>query len=132
MPRRAVCAPRSLVSIWFRRPKESSMSGFLSRWFGSRAGGRRPLMARLSVEALGERVLPSHVVLPLAPPGTSGAPGIHVAAEANPHAGGLQTVFTTKIDWSGPGAFEIKDFSFGVENPTTIGSATGGAGAGAR
>ncbi len=28
------------------------------------------------------------------------------------------------------GWFEIKDFSFGVENPTTIGSATGGAGAG--
>jgi type VI secretion system secreted protein Hcp len=28
------------------------------------------------------------------------------------------------------GAFEIKDFSFGCENPTTIGSATGGAGAG--
>jgi len=28
------------------------------------------------------------------------------------------------------GGFEIKDFSFGVENPTTIGSATGGAGAG--
>lgn len=27
-------------------------------------------------------------------------------------------------------AFEIKDFSFGVENATTIGSATGGAGAG--
>jgi type VI secretion system Hcp family effector len=27
-------------------------------------------------------------------------------------------------------AFEIKDFSFGVENPTTIGSATSGAGAG--
>jgi len=27
-------------------------------------------------------------------------------------------------------AFEIKDFSFGVENPTTIGSSTGGAGAG--
>lgn len=26
--------------------------------------------------------------------------------------------------------FEIKDFSFGVENPTTIGSATGGAGSG--
>jgi len=25
---------------------------------------------------------------------------------------------------------EISDFSFGVENPTTIGSATGGAGAG--
>jgi hypothetical protein len=30
----------------------------------------------------------------------------------------------------GQGAFEIKDFSFGVENPTTIGSATSGAGAG--
>src|SRR5262249_44115972 len=36
------------------------------------------------------------------------------------------------ISVSGPkgtgknGAFEIKDFSFGVENPTTIGSATGG------
>lgn len=29
-----------------------------------------------------------------------------------------------------PCVFEIKDFSFGVENPTTIGSATGGAGAG--
>jgi len=27
-------------------------------------------------------------------------------------------------------AFEIKDFSFGIENPTTIGSATAGAGAG--
>jgi type VI secretion system secreted protein Hcp len=31
---------------------------------------------------------------------------------------------------SSKAAFEIKDFSFGVENPTTIGSATGGAGAG--
>ena len=31
---------------------------------------------------------------------------------------------------SDPGGFEIKDFSFGIENPTTIGSATGGAGAG--
>ena len=30
----------------------------------------------------------------------------------------------------GGGAFEIKDFSFGIENPTTIGNATGGAGAG--
>ena len=27
-------------------------------------------------------------------------------------------------------SFEIKDFSFGVENPTTVGSASGGAGAG--
>jgi type VI secretion system secreted protein Hcp len=32
-------------------------------------------------------------------------------------------------DPTGP-AFEITDWSFGVENPTTIGSATGGAGAG--
>jgi type VI protein secretion system component Hcp len=30
----------------------------------------------------------------------------------------------------GKPGFEIKDFSFGIENPTTIGSATGGAGAG--
>jgi hypothetical protein len=30
----------------------------------------------------------------------------------------------------GAGAFEIKDWSFGVENPTTIGSATSGAGVG--
>lgn len=29
-----------------------------------------------------------------------------------------------------PEGFQIKDFSFGIENPTTIGSATGGAGAG--
>jgi type VI secretion system secreted protein Hcp len=33
-------------------------------------------------------------------------------------------------DASAVGAFEIKDFSFDAENPTTIGSATGGAGAG--
>lgn len=31
---------------------------------------------------------------------------------------------------SEPEGFEIKEFSFGIENPTTIGSATGGAGAG--
>ncbi len=31
---------------------------------------------------------------------------------------------------SDPDVFEIKDFSFGIVNPTTIGSATGGAGAG--
>src|SRR4029077_13323573 len=35
------------------------------------------------------------------------------------------TVFPGKNGWSA-----LKDFSFGVENPTTIGSATGGAGAG--
>jgi hypothetical protein len=33
------------------------------------------------------------------------------------------------IKGGGGGAFEIKDFSFGVENPTTIGG-TGAAGAG--
>ena len=34
------------------------------------------------------------------------------------------------FDEKHPGAFELKDWSFGVENPTTIGSATGGARAG--
>jgi type VI secretion system secreted protein Hcp len=37
---------------------------------------------------------------------------------------------TKDATYSKKKAFEIKDFSFGVENPTTIGSATGGAGAG--
>ena len=36
----------------------------------------------------------------------------------------------TSREASHQGAFEIQDFSFGVENPTTIGSATSGAGAG--
>jgi type VI secretion system secreted protein Hcp len=55
-------------------------------------------------------------------------------------AGSMADVFGETLDdqykkgGKGPaaafGAFEIKDFSFGVENPTTIGSATGGAGAG--
>jgi type VI secretion system secreted protein Hcp len=45
------------------------------------------------------------------------------------------TQFVYHLDTEGATAdmnmsFEIKDFSFGVENPTTIGSATGGAGAG--
>jgi type VI secretion system secreted protein Hcp len=43
-------------------------------------------------------------------------------------------VFLTVDGINGPNGssckFEIKDFSFSVENPTTIGSATGGAGAG--
>src|SRR5262245_36848622 len=102
-----------------RRPKEKAMYRLFARWFRSRAAGRRPAGVRLSVERLDERVLPAHVFLPLAPPGTGGSPGIQVAAEANPHAGGFK-------------AFEIKDFSFSVENPSTIGSATSGAGAGAR
>jgi type VI secretion system secreted protein Hcp len=38
-----------------------------------------------------------------------------------------QTIGTMTVDGK---AFEIHDFDFSVENPTTIGSATGGAGAG--
>jgi type VI secretion system secreted protein Hcp len=37
----------------------------------------------------------------------------------------IDTVFQGKAGWS-----PLRDFSFGVENPTTIGSATGGAGSG--
>src|SRR5882672_4329811 len=37
---------------------------------------------------------------------------------------------TQDVYYQKKNAFEIKDFSFGAENPTTIGSATGGAGAG--
>ncbi len=66
------------------------MNRLFSRWFGSRAAQRRPATARLSVERLDARVLPSHVLLPLAPPGTGGSPGIQVAAEANPHTGGFK------------------------------------------
>jgi len=98
------------------------MSGLFSHWFGSRTARRAKQTLQLSLEALGDRVLPSHALLPIAPPPAGGAPGIDVAAETNPHFGGFKSV----------GAFEIKDFSFGVENPTTIGSATSGAGAGIR
>jgi len=45
------------------------------------------------------------------------------------HIGSLVTIEFTDAEKAAI-AFEIKDFSFGVENPTTIGSATGGAGAG--
>ena len=47
-------------------------------------------------------------------------------------ATGEITVVSARADGAhgGPAAFAIKDFSFGVENPSTIGSATGGAGAG--
>jgi type VI secretion system secreted protein Hcp len=38
--------------------------------------------------------------------------------------------FESVITGLKPEAFEIRDFSFGVESPTTIGSATSGAGAG--
>jgi hypothetical protein len=98
------------------------MNGLFAHWFGSRTARRVKQTSQLSLEALGDRVLPSHVLLPMAPPPDGGAPGLHVAAETNPHFGGFKSV----------GAFEIKDFSFSVENPSTIGSATSGAGAGIR
>ena len=50
--------------------------------------------------------------------------------------GGTATAYQLQLTQALPGTTEIKDaividsFSFGVENPTTIGSATGGAGAG--
>jgi len=47
-------------------------------------------------------------------------PGVSTAPEGE----------TLDKTYSDKKAFEIKDFSFGVENPTTIGSSTGGAGAG--
>jgi hypothetical protein len=45
-------------------------------------------------------------------------------AEAEDAEGGVIAIIRTQTP------FEIKDFSFAVENPTTIGSATGGSGAG--
>src|SRR5262249_48559710 len=49
---------------------------------------------------------------------------LSLVQNGTPVVGGSQDVTFGKK------AFEIKDFSFDVENPTTIGSATGGAGAG--
>ena len=48
----------------------------------------------------------------------------------SPGAGKQPKGETTDQVYGPLAAFEIKDFSFGVENPTTVGSATGGAGAG--
>src|SRR5919201_322401 len=48
----------------------------------------------------------------------------------NPKGETKDTVYGKDGPLGDNAAFEIKDFSFGVENPTTIGSATGGAGAG--
>lgn len=48
----------------------------------------------------------------------------------SPGVGGVPMGETLDKTYQPKNAFEIKDFSFGVENPTTIGSATGGAGAG--
>jgi hypothetical protein len=69
---------------------------FFSRLFGSEVP-RQPATARLSVEPLGERLLPSAV-----PASPGGVVAVH--------------------------AFEAKDF--GAVTPTTVESATGGAGTG--
>jgi type VI secretion system Hcp family effector len=52
--------------------------------------------------------------------------------EPLPNRGHVASLVTIELndDDSTTVAFEIKDFSFSVENPTTIGSATSGAGAG--
>ena len=47
-----------------------------------------------------------------------------------PGAGTAPQGETQDATYQPKGAFEIKDFSFDIENPTTIGSASGGAGAG--
>jgi type VI secretion system Hcp family effector len=46
------------------------------------------------------------------------------------HGGSYLTIDGINGPNGSPCAFEIKDFSFGVESPTTIGSGTGGAGSG--
>jgi len=62
---------------------------------------------------------------------SNGTPGNGIPCNTSPPNRG---VFLTVDGMNGPNgspcAFEIKNFSFSVENPTTIGSATGGAGAG--
>jgi type VI secretion system secreted protein Hcp len=74
--------------------------------------GRR---AQLKVEALEDRLVQSAtqpLAIMFAPPPAAGQTGESGHGHAHNHA------------------FEIKDFSFSIENPTTIGSATSGAGAG--
>ncbi len=56
--------------------------------------------------------------------------GLPCNTSAPTRAGAFLTVDGITGPEGSPCVFEIKDFSFGVENPTTIGSATGGAGAG--
>ena len=77
------------------------------------AGSGRRLQPK--VEALEDRLVQSATQLPtlamLTPPPANWP--------STPSTGG-----------NANGAFEIKDFSFDIENPTTIGSATSGAGAG--
>ena len=56
--------------------------------------------------------------------------GLACNTSAPTRAGSFLTVDGINGPNGSPCVFEIRDFSFGVENPTTIGSATGGAGAG--
>jgi type VI secretion system secreted protein Hcp len=56
--------------------------------------------------------------------------GLPCNTSAPTSAGSFLTVDGITGSNGSPCVFEIKDFSFGIENPTTIGSATGGAGAG--
>ena len=57
-------------------------------------------------------------------------PGIQCNTAATSRTGAFLTIDGIVGTNGMPCVFEVKDFSFGVENPTTIGSATGGAGAG--
>ncbi len=56
--------------------------------------------------------------------------GLPCNTSSTTRAGSILTVEGINGQNGNPCAFEIKDWSFGVENPTTIGSATGGAGSG--
>jgi hypothetical protein len=71
-----------------------------SGWFSFLAARRRSATALLSGERLEGRALPSHVLLPLAPPGTVGSPGIQLAAGANPHFGGFKGIAVGMSDGS--------------------------------
>ena len=72
---------------------------------------------RLCVEAMEDRCCPSTLSLQV-----TAAPELPSASAGK---GGMEQTLTVA-----DGAAVILDFSFGIENPTTIGSATGGAGAG--
>lgn len=61
---------------------------------------------------------------------TGGTTGSVLQCNTSTRAGVSMTIDGLNGVNGSPCVFEIKDWSFGVENPTTIGSATGGAGAG--
>jgi hypothetical protein len=81
----------------------------------NRAGNAIRSRARLNVESLEDRCL--------------AAVDAFIWFEL-PGASTVQRSAETRELLSKLPAFEITDFSFGIENPTTIGAATGGAGAG--